>query len=491
MAAWKLLLAAIAVVLLLVHVLFVALLRKTSFSVDRLTIPDLCHTATVGEAVVEFQNPSYCTPEIGPLNVTLVKNDTALLRVTFPRFDLQSGVSTLVADVNFHLLASPRTLHDLVFADDRAFEIAGGVPIRVRCLLVPFTINVDIGHVSGSYFHSEDRLSTLSLPRSSIINDLKQELQRVVSHVLKTIVLSNFHVDTFADEIFAFTDVSFNFASPVSWNIPSLALRVQSAARQTILVAGMKRFLLGGGNTFISAYSEVFKNQAAPLQKMLETYLTGEDVTLHVSGRNPDTECYSLQVLDMVDVKVDVPAKIDGKPALLRHYEIHPKLKELDSTARKCLLELRVLITLYNPLPIRFDLFKMEFDLLYKETGTNETLPAELVTHILNATHVEWGSHEQNNVTLFTQVREFDVCKQVIGLYLQNHLSFEIQRGGIAVGAAGGNFSVPFSVTNIPIHPDMIFALNDTVASKAAKAIAAAADRSGDQTQQTALAAVV
>lgn len=492
-APWKLLLAALAVVLLMVHLLFVALLRKTSFSLDQLTLPDLCHAETSGEVVVEFQNPSYCSPMVGPTAVTLEKNGTALLRVALPHFQLRSGVSTVVADVDIRMLTSAETLYQLAIADEGAFDVVGAVPIHIGCLLVPFTVNVDIARLVGTRLSLHESGSTQSewlgawidtwdpfftsqqlqkpAPRG-IINALRSELQHIVSQILKTIVLSNFQVQTFKEEIFAFTDVSFDYASHLLWNIPSLSIRVQSEAHQTILMAGMKRFLLGGGNTFISAYTEVFKSQSAPLQSMLATYLAGHDIALHVSGHNPATECFSLQVLDLVDVKVDIPAKIDGKPALLRHYEIHPTLKQLDSKARKCLLELKVLITVNNPLPIRFDLYEIEFDLLYKDVDpplsplsppSSPPSHAEKLVHILDTKHIRWSSHEHHNVTLSAEVRRFEACERVVQMYFHNSLAFEIRHGNIAVGAGSGNLSIPFSVKDIPIHPGNVQGMGEYV----------------------------
>lgn len=495
-APWKILLAALAIVLLMMHLLFVALLRKTSFSLDQLTIPDLCHAETTGEVVVEFQNPSYCAPLVGPTVVTLEKNGTALLTVSLPHFQLRSGVSTVVADVDIRMFASAQTLYQLAIADEGAFDVVGAVPIQIGCLLVPFTVNVDVARLVGTRLSVHNAQESTNSPSEllqtwidtwdpfypsaqlqkpaprGIINAFTSELQRVVAQILKTIVLSNFQVETFKEEIFAFTDVSFDYASRVLWNIPSLSIRVQSEARQTILLAGMKRFLLGGGDTFISAYTEVFKSQSAPLQSMLATYLAGHDIALYVSGRNPATECFSLQVLDLVDVKVDIPAKIDGKPALLRHYEIHPTLKELDSKARKCLLELKVLITVNNPLPIRFDLYEIEFDLLYKDIRPSlsplspASLPpshAEKLVHILDTKHVQWSSHEHHNVTLSAKVRRFEACERVVQMYFHNSLAFEIRHGNIAVGAGSGNLSIPFSVNEIPIHPGIMQGVGEYV----------------------------
>lgn len=285
------------------------------------------------------------------------------------------------------------------------------------------------------------------------MNGIKTELQHVVTQVLKTIALSHFHTEQDDREIFAFTDVSFEYASRVLWNIPSLSVEVRSAEREPILVAGLKRFLLGSGQTFISAYTEVFKNQSEPLQSMLQSYLEGDDLVLHVGGSNRVTTCYSLQVLDLVDVKLNVPAKIDNKPALLREYSINPALKELDSKTHKCLLELKVSIKINNPLPIHFDLYDIELDLLYEKDAAHDSPKPKFLFHVKDSKHVSWLSHEENSIVLDTAVHDFDTCMEVVGLYLHDQLAFDIQHGHISMGAGSGNFSVPFSVRGIHIHP--------------------------------------
>ncbi|RLN65645.1 hypothetical protein BBJ28_00001810 [Nothophytophthora sp. Chile5] len=474
---------AAAALLLLVHVLFVALLRKTTVTLDQLMLPDLCHRHTTGEVVVEFQNPSYCSPRIGSLNITFSKNTTAFLRLEAPGFELQSGVTTMVSAVDFHLLTTPEELYSLVFADDATIDVRGAIPIHISCMLIPFTISVDVSNLlrenpqppqhhnipSKWRYALDPPLDTGDRWSSGVVNGIKAELQHIVQQVLKTIALSHIHTEKDEQEVFAFTDVSFQYASRTLWNIPSLSIDVQSAERQTIMVAGFKRFLLGSGHTFISAYTEIFKNQSAPLQSMLQTYLAGHDVTLHVNGGNRDTDCFSLQVLELVDVKVEIPAKIDGKPALLREYAIHPTLKELDSKTRTCLLELKVAIKINNPLPIHFDLFAIEFDLLYKKERSSresqERRPTFLL-HVDDTSHISWAAHKENSIVFDTAVREFDTCKDVVGLYLHDELAFDIQHGHISMGAGSGNFSIPFSVTDIHIHPSIRqHAANDSVHS--------------------------
>ncbi|KAG2765041.1 hypothetical protein PC129_g5547 [Phytophthora cactorum] len=465
--SWIVMLGAGVAMLLIVHILFVALLRKTMVALDKLTLPDLCHRKTVGEVVMEFQNPSYCSPVVGPLNITFFKKDTAFLHLQVPAFELQSGVTTMISPVGFKLLTEPEVFYSLVFADADTIDVHGEIPVLISCMLVPFTIHLDISNLLRET--SRPPVNTFIPPKwryaldpplyganvweSGVVNGIKEELQRVVTQVLKTIALSNFHTDTDDQEIFAFTDVSFEYASRVLWNLPSLSVKVQSAERQTILVAGFKRFILGNGQTFISAYTEVFKNQSEPLQSMLQSYLAGDDLVLHVGGGNRDTDCYSLQVLNLVDVIVDVPAKIDDKPALLREYSIKPLLKELDSKTHKCLLELKVSIKINNPLPIHFNLYGIELDLLYeKDTSKDHSSPKFLV-HVKDIKHVSWLSHEENSIELVAAVHAFDTCVEVVGFYLHDQLVFDIRHGHISMGAGSGNFSIPFSAKGIHIHP--------------------------------------
>ncbi|KAG7402378.1 hypothetical protein PHYBOEH_000086 [Phytophthora boehmeriae] len=470
--SWMVALGVVTALLLIVHVLFVVLLRKTSVTLDQLTLPDLCHRRTIGQVVMEFQNPSYCSPGIGPLNMTFAKKGRTFLSVEVPTFELQSGVTTVVSALGFDLLTTPDSLYNMVFDDDGAIDVRGVIPVRISCLLIPFTIHLDVSNllrvnprpslntfVPTKWRYALDPpLDSVDSGDSSLVNSIKVELQHVVTQILKTIALSNFHTEEDDQEIFAFTDVSFQYASRILWNLPSLSVAVQSATKHTILVAGFKRFLLGSGFTFISAYTNIFKNQSAPLQSMLQKYLSGNDLILHVSGGDRGTTCYSLQVLDHVDIKVKVPAKIDNKPALLREYSISPTLKELDSKTHKCLLELKVVIKINNPLPIHFDLFGIELDLLYeKESGDNgvssDNSKPTFLLHINDTKHVSWSSHEENSIVLDSAVHDFDTCMDVVGLYLHNQLAFDIEHGHIAMGAGSGNFSIPFSVQGIHIHP--------------------------------------
>ncbi|KAG2533087.1 hypothetical protein JM16_000133 [Phytophthora kernoviae] len=247
---------------------------------------------TIGEVIMEFQNPSYCSPDIGPLNITFTKKRMSFLSIQVPAFELQSGVTTIVSAVGFELLTTPEILYNMVFTDEEAIDIRGVVPV----------------------------------------------------------------------------------------------------------------------------------------------------------------------LLDLVDVKVKVPAKIDNKPAFLREYSISPTLKELDSKTHKCLLELKVVIKINNPLPINFDLFGIELDLLYeKESDDNGVLSDDsnstFLLHISDTKHVSWSSHEENSIVLDSAVHDFDTCMEVVGFYLHNQLAFDIEHGHIAMGAGSGNFSIPFSVKGIHIHP--------------------------------------
>ncbi|KAL3668071.1 hypothetical protein V7S43_006936 [Phytophthora oleae] len=469
--SWLVVLGAGIAMLLIVHILFVALLRKTTVTLDKLTIPDLCHKRTTGEVVLEFQNPSYCSPVVGPLNITFAKKKTAFIHLQMPAFELESGVMTTMLSVGFELLTAPDVLYSLVFTDGDDIDVHGEIPVMISCMLIPFTIHLDVSNLLKE--NPRPPVDSFLPPRwryaldpplngadawgSGVVNGIKIELQHVVTQVLKTIALSHFHTSTDDHELFAFTDVSFEYASRLLWNIPALSVKVQSAERETILMAGFKQFLLGSGQTFISAYTEVFKNQSKPLQSMLKSYLTGDDLVLHVGGSNRDANCYSLQVLDLVDVKVDVPAKIDNNPALLRKYSINPTLKELDSKTHKCLLQLKVSIKINNPLPIHFDLYGIELDLLYEKDTSKGSFKPKFLLHVKDSKHVSWLSHEENSIELDTAVHDFDTCMEVVGFYLHDQLAFDIQHGQIFMGAGSGNFSVPFSVKGIHIHPGQSF----------------------------------
>uniref|UniRef100_A0AAV1UIV1 Uncharacterized protein n=1 Tax=Peronospora matthiolae TaxID=2874970 RepID=A0AAV1UIV1_9STRA len=458
----------VAVLVLMVHMMFVALLMKTIVTLEQLTLPDLCHRETVGEMILELQNPSYCSPIVGPLDIRFSKESMTFLHVHVAAFELQSGLTTVVSPVHFTLLESPRDLYQFVLAEDgENIHVHGQVPVSISCMLVPFTIHLDVSDLLRA--NTQPLITTwvpphwrytVGLPMDSagigasgIVNEIMTELQHVVKQVLQTIALSHFHTEEDKQEVFAYTDVSIEYASRVLWNLPSLSIAVQSVERQTLLVAGFKRFLLGSGQTFISAFTEVFKNQTDPLLSMLQSYLSGNDVELHVRGGNADTECYSLRVLDLVDVQVSVPAKIDNKPAFLREYSIKPMLKEMDSKNHVCYLDLTVSIRINNPLPIQLDLYGIELNLLFKNDSIENNHSSKFLLHVNNTMHVAWMAHDENTIVLKTAVHDFDSCVEVVTFYLDNQLSFDIQHGRASLGSDLGNFSIPFSVQDIHINP--------------------------------------
>lgn len=450
--------------LLLVHISFVLLLRKTVVSLHQLTVPDMCHRESMGEIIVNFENPSYCSPDVGPLLLTFTKpGAAAFFQLELPSFTVQSGASVIVADVSFRMLTNADELHRVLFKTPGEVQVHGSVPVKIWCMLVPFTVHLDVTKFLGQQLRSKDinGAAPHSIDNGALshlgLGSVSDELERVVTQILTTIALSHIHVENDADEIIAFTDVSFVYSSRVWWNVPSLSIHVDTAQREPILLAGFQRFLLGNGKTYISAYTELLKNQTAPLQHMLQTFLAGNDVPLHVQGGNRRADCFSLEFLDLVDLPVKIPGKIDGEPALLRHYAVVPTLKRLDSKTHQCLLELKVQITVNNPLPIHFDLFQMELDLLYhshKTTGrTQISNTTTFLAHIDDRQHIAWTSHEENNVTLRAQIRDFEICEDVIGLYFKDELVFAIEHGHIAMRAGTGNISIPFHVDGIHIHP--------------------------------------
>ncbi|KAL7689664.1 hypothetical protein Plhal304r1_c015g0056951 [Plasmopara halstedii] len=456
----------ISAILLVVHIVFVALLMQATGTLEKLTLPDICHQHSVGELIIKLHNPSYCSPVVGPIVIILSKEKMSFLSVRTPSINLQSGLSTMVSEVKYDLLADPNVFFNLVLNHDGNIDVHGDIPVYISCMLIPFTIHLDVSNLLGK--QSSQILDTeISLKsqyaidflryevnawRSSVVDNIKTELQRVVTQVLTTIVLSHFYTYTDDQGIFAFTDVSFEYSSRVLLNIPSLLVKVQSADRQTILVVGLKQFFLGNGKTFISAYTEVFKNQSDPLQSMLQAYLAGKDLVLSASGSNANTNCYSLHLLDLVNIKLDVPAKIDGKPAFLRECFIKPTFKEIDSKTRRCLLNLELLVTINNPLPIHFDLYEIELDLLYERwTIRNRTTP-KFLAHVNSSKHVSWSSHVQSSIFLKTTVQNFENCMDVVELYLHDQLAFDIKHGRIYMGVGSGNISIQFTMRDVHIH---------------------------------------
>ncbi|DBA03487.1 TPA: LOW QUALITY PROTEIN: hypothetical protein N0F65_002895 [Lagenidium giganteum] len=455
-------------VLLLVHVFFVLLLRNTTVDLEQLIVPDMCHTKSEGETVLNLHNPSYCQPRVGPLTIDVKRHNTSLVNVHLPAFDLSSGSSKVLLTVDYHMQTDAHTFYDIVFGASDAFLVHGVLPVEISCFLIPFTVKIDIGSMienalkaqkggqspPGWRFRLPTSVEELEASRARKLSfDLQGELERLVTRVLKTIGLSHVVINSDDQEIFAFTDVSFDFSSQLLWNLPTLSLQMASDTRETILVAGFKQFVLGGGKTFISVFTDIFKSQTQPLQNMLQSFLSGDDVRLLVKGSNAGSDCFSLQVLDLVDMWLTVPGKIDGQPLLLRHYLVKPTLKELDSIKHKCLLELQVEIAVNNPLPIEIDLYQIAFDLLYVDVSDSPKEDPTFLLHIDDHNAIKWKAHEEHNITFSSAIREFDTCKDVIGVYLQDHLAFAIQHGQIQLGAANGNVTIPFSVAQIRIHP--------------------------------------
>lgn len=95
---------------------------------------------------MEFQNPSYCSPVVGPLNITFAKKSTTFLHLQVPAFELQSGVTTMMLPVGFEMLTSPDVLYSLVFADGGNIDVHGEVPVLISCMLVPFTVYLDVSN---------------------------------------------------------------------------------------------------------------------------------------------------------------------------------------------------------------------------------------------------------------------------------------------------------------------------------------------------------
>ncbi|CAI5733119.1 unnamed protein product [Peronospora destructor] len=206
-SSWIMVLGVVAVLLLLVHILFVASLRKTTVTLEQWALSDLCHRKSVGEVIMKFQNPSYCSPVVGPLSITFAKKKTAFLHIQIAAFDLQSGVTTMISSVNLELLTSPEVLYSLVFTDGAKIDVHGQVPVLISCMLVPFTIHLDVSnllrensrplvHISGSLqwpYVLDPRLYGADAWRSGVVNGIKTELQHVIKQVLKTIALSHIH----------------------------------------------------------------------------------------------------------------------------------------------------------------------------------------------------------------------------------------------------------------------------------------------------------
>jgi hypothetical protein len=434
----------------------------------QIVLGDLCHTKSNVEIILKVTNPSYCSPDIGPFELKVLKKSNLISTFNFSKeFPLKSGQSMLLLNVDVDLLMTKPNVFYQAIKENGLVQFKGQIPVRISCMLIPFTIKIHVDQKivddpirkSTSPFFDND--STTTLRSKSAAESFMKQLEKIALDIIRTIGLSHFQMYKDDKEYFALTDVSFDYSAPFLLNIPSLSFGVWFTDNSTVqtnplLVAGLRGFTLGNGKTYISAFTQLFRNQVMPLQGHLTSFLNGEDLDLHIQGHNQqDSTCFFLQVLDLIPIDIHIPGKVKGQPLILRQSNVTPTLKRLDSITKTCLLELNVHITLHNPLPISINLYHVEMDLLYSNASApTGIVPPDFLFHVNQNKATIWNGHEDNNITFYMELKTFDICKQMIRFYLNDDLGFVIQKGLIILSVAeSGHVKIPFHVDMIRIHP--------------------------------------
>ncbi|OQS06984.1 hypothetical protein THRCLA_00988 [Thraustotheca clavata] len=447
------LVSVVIVLCTLVHMVFG--LRSTTMAFHSLHVPDLCSEKSLGAVGVELFNPSFCAPTIGPIDILITSNHTQLMSIVIPAFLLDSGVSNITSHLLFSVLASPKTLQSILFQSPTPpIEVSGSIPIHISCLLIPFTVHVDVNDlIHPKKFH---RSGLWEFPRAHAERDaidIAQRIDEMVQAILKTVGLSRGHIDEDDQGIYVFTDVTFTYASSIQWTVPDLAFHLTLPSKNvTLLTVGFYGFNLGGGSTHIAAFTYLQHSDTSPLELVLQSYLGGSNVSLAIVGGYPQSQCLAQQLFNHMSFPVMLPGTVDGQPAFLRHYELNPTLKKLDSETHTCELRLDVDLQIHNPIPIELDLAHLQFNILYHNVSTKDA-PKKLAT-ATDATPVAWPAHAVNNVSFPILVTSFDVCEDLIVLYLSDMLSFSLHDGILSIALGGGSaFDIPFTVDDIRVHP--------------------------------------
>ncbi|EQC28100.1 hypothetical protein SDRG_14192 [Saprolegnia diclina VS20] len=454
----------------LVHL--VLALRGTTMAFRSLHLPDLCSDKSLGAVGVEFVNPSLCAPTIGPFDVHLSTNGTSLLVVSLPAFSLATGASSVQSHVFFSVQASPMDLQRFLFQSPTPeLTVSGSIPIHISCLLVPFTVHVDVHDLlpSSSSVHRSGMWAFPRRRRSAPNDfDIAKHIDEMIHSILHTIGLSRGHIDEDDHGIYVFSDVTFEYASQVQWTVPDLSFELTHPMKnETLLRVGFYGFTLGGGTTHIATYTYLAHADTAPLEDVLQSYLGGSNVSLAIVGGHPQSHCLAQQLFNRMSFPIEIPGTIDGQPAFLRKYELNPTLKKLDSETHTCELRLDVDLQIHNPLPIELDLLHLQFDILYQNTSTK--LPPKDLATAIDETAVAWPAQAVNNVSFPILVTSFEVCEDLIVLYLSDQLAFSLHHGNLTIALGGGSaFEIPFTVDDIRVHPPTeVLESTDTEATSA------------------------
>ncbi|OQR91066.1 hypothetical protein ACHHYP_05004 [Achlya hypogyna] len=441
-------------------------LRGTTMTFHDLHLPDLCSDKSLGALGVEIWNPSFCAPTIGPIEITLatkVNMTNKLMSVSIPAFSLAAGASRVSSHVLFSVLATPEVLQHILFQSPTpSLDVAGSIPIHIGCLLIPFTVHVDIHDLLAP---PPRRHGMWEFPRQTRFDtdpfDIAKRIDEMVHAILHTLGLARGHIDEDDTGIYVFSDVTFEYKSTITWTVPDLSFALTLPAKnETLLSLGFYGFTLGAGSTHIAAFTYLRRTDTTPLELVLQSYLGGNNVSLAIVGGHPQSQCLAQQLFNHMTFPIDIPGTVDGQPAFLRHYEFNPTLKKLDSETHTCELRLDVALQIHNPLPIELDLVHLEFDILYHNVSTKD--PPKTLAMATDATAVAWPAHAVNNVSFPILVTSFDMCEDLIVLYLTDLLSFSLHNGNLSIALGGGSaFDIPFTVDDIRVHPPTDAAFTD------------------------------
>ncbi|ETW10462.1 hypothetical protein H310_00762 [Aphanomyces invadans] len=456
-----------------VLVTLVLKLKDTTVVLQRLHLPDVCNKTSLGAATLEFSNPSYCQPVIGPIAVVVDaangNSSTRLLNIAVPEFPLASGSSVVTSSITFSIVANASTWQEVLFSSPAppTLSMTGHIPVRLSCLLVPITVILDIHdvlHEPSSASFSLSALFTRALfqpfasPTDGDSFDIAARVRQMIHDIFQSIALSEGHLEQDKDGVYLFTDVTFQYSSSIQWSLPDLSFQLiesnaanTTKSNATILTAALYGFTLGAGATHLDSFAYLRHADSQPLLDAVTTYLRGDDVHLQVVGNDPLSACFAQRLWNDMHYSFKIPGTMDGKPAFLRQYTLDPTLKKLDSTTHTCDLRVDVNLTIHNPLPFELVLRHVQFDVLYRNVSEPQH---KLMGTAVDVTAVDWKSHMVNDVAFSIVVTDFDVCEDLLVLFLNDALAFAIQRGNLTLEFAGGKaFDIPFQVDDIRVHP--------------------------------------
>ena len=361
-------------------------------------------------------------------------------------FRLNSGVFS--SEIEFQLLINATSMHHLLLYNLKQIESVGDIPIRIQCLLIPFTIHLS---VQDLMMNQKQALQRHLMP------DIAHDIQQIIQTIIHTIGLNRVHVTEQQESVTAFSQIQLFYQSLVHWSIPAVSIKV--AVKETPLIyAGFNPFQFGRGKADLQVFASVLKRDTGPLQDVIQSFLTGHDVKVNISGSDPSSDCYLQQVLNEFQVPVVIAAQIDGKPILLQDYNVKIQPQQLDSRTKTCKITVTVVLVIHNPLPMDIQVDKVLMEAKFRNS-TNSHGKEYSFGRLETIRAVDWPAHAINNLSFSADLIDFDSCLALLHLYVQNDLSVSLEKGKVDLKVAGTNFSIPFQVKNVPV-PSIQQAIN-------------------------------